>query len=170
MPLILIGIICGYIAITMDTSVESGGTYEYGVYIPKMKVNNIGLMNQQTNLLIGAGIAFISGILLIGFNSKSGGSSSGGIRTCPYCAEQVKVEATICRFCQKDLPVLNIDLENNAAVDLQNQPTEAPAWVKVYVIIFFWLLGIFLLMLYIVNNQASRSIGSVLFIWLNQRY
>lgn len=90
----------------MDTSVESGGTYEYGIYIPKMKVNNIGLMNQQTNLLIGAGIAFISGILLIGFNSKFGSSSSGEIRTCPYCAEQVKAQATICRFCQKDLPVL----------------------------------------------------------------
>ena len=77
--------------------------------------------------------------------------SNANLRTCPYCAEQVKVEATICRFCQKDLPVLNIDLENNAAVVLQNQPTEVPAWVKGYVIIFFWLLGIFLLMSYIGN-------------------
>ncbi len=32
------------------------------------------------------------------------------IRTCPYCAEQVKAKATICRFCQKDLPELNPDV------------------------------------------------------------
>jgi len=95
--LIIIGIICGYTAITMDTSVETG---------LGQRVNNLGLLNQQTNLLIGAGIAFISGILLIGFNSKSGSSSTDQIRTCPYCAEHVKAQATICRFCQKDLPVL----------------------------------------------------------------
>ena len=58
--LIIIGIICGYAAITMDTSVETGGTSEYGIYIPKTKVNNICLMNQKTNLLISACIAFVS--------------------------------------------------------------------------------------------------------------
>jgi len=138
--LIIIGIICGYTAITMDTSVETG---------LGQRVNNLGLMNQQTNFLISAGIAFISGVLLIGFSSSSEASSSRAIRTCPYCAEQVKAEAVICRFCQKDLPVLNLDLINNTAVDLQNQSTEAPAWVKVYLIIFFGLLGLFLLKSYI---------------------
>ena len=107
--LIIVGIICGYTAISMDTSVETGGTYEYGTYIPKTKVNNIGLMNQQTNLLIFAGISFISGILLIGFSYKSIASFSKGVRTCPYCAEQVKAEALICRFCQRDLPALTED-------------------------------------------------------------
>jgi len=101
--LIIVGVICAFSAITMDTSVatELGG-----------RVNNLGLMNLQTNLLIGAGISFISGILLIGFSSKSGASSPEAVRTCPYCAEQVKVQATICRFCQKDLPVLEPDSPN----------------------------------------------------------
>jgi hypothetical protein len=105
--LIIISIVLGYIAFTMDTSVEIGGTYEYGTYIPKTRINNIGLMSQQTNLLIGAGISFISGILLIGFSFKSGASFSKEVRTCPYCAEQVNVQATICRFCQKNLPPLS---------------------------------------------------------------
>jgi len=35
-------------------------------------------------------------------------------RVCPYCAEQVKVQATICRFCQKDLPLQALDNKDKA--------------------------------------------------------
>jgi hypothetical protein len=31
-------------------------------------------------------------------------SLSVGLRKCPFCAEQVKAEAIVCRFCQRDLP------------------------------------------------------------------
>lgn len=30
----------------------------------------------------------------------------GGMRRCPFCAEDVKTEAEVCRFCQRDLPAL----------------------------------------------------------------
>jgi predicted Zn finger-like uncharacterized protein len=107
--LIIFGIICAISALNMDTSVETG---------LGGRVNNIGLMNFQSNLLMGAGITFISGILLIGFSTKSEPNAPETTRTCPYCAEQVKAQAIICRFCQKDLPMLKEGrpVKNNYAI------------------------------------------------------
>jgi hypothetical protein len=31
---------------------------------------------------------------------------SEGMRKCPYCTEEVKSEARVCRFCSRDLPTL----------------------------------------------------------------
>ncbi len=95
MFLIVVGIFCIFSAIGMDTSVETG---------LGGRVNNLGLMNIQTNLIIGGGISFISGILLVGFSSKSDVNSSEQTRVCPYCAEIIKSEARVCRYCGKDIP------------------------------------------------------------------
>ena len=35
--------------------------------------------------------------------------SSSGRRPCPYCAEMIKPEATICPFCRKKIPINKLD-------------------------------------------------------------
>jgi hypothetical protein len=88
-------VLAGY-GMMMDTSLEIASG---------QRIINIGLMNNQSNILIGASVVFISGILLIGFSYNS----SGFMRVCPFCAENIKARAKICRFCQKEVPDLNTD-------------------------------------------------------------
>lgn len=49
--------------------------------------------------------------LLISKNVKALEEKSikdGSMRKCPSCAEVVKVEAVVCRFCQRDLPAAEV--------------------------------------------------------------
>jgi ribosomal protein L40E len=53
----------------------------------------------------------------LGWLLKIGGAATGTDaemelsphRTCPHCAERVRLEAKVCRFCQRDLPELSAE-------------------------------------------------------------
>lgn len=71
--LFAIGIIIGSYGLTMNTTVETGGetigSGEYSVTIPKMKVNNLGLMDDRRTILYGAGLSMLLGAIFIGFGT-----------------------------------------------------------------------------------------------------
>lgn len=77
------------------------------------RVNNIGLMNDRQNvILMAVAVAMamaIVGAVFFGFVSRANApvssvtAPSNSIRACPYCAETIKAEAVVCRFCNRDV-------------------------------------------------------------------
>jgi len=74
------------------------------------RVHNIGLMSDKQNIIIVGGALLVAGALILALSSRSQAQvieGQPGYRRCPSCAELVKSEAKVCRFCQRDLPSLS---------------------------------------------------------------
>jgi hypothetical protein len=103
--LLVIGglIAVAYFMLVFDTSVPVG---EYGID----RVNNIGLLRDQQNGIIGGIVAAVVGGVLM-FIAHSRGdfpvsaktAPASDDRKCPHCAETIKADAVICRFCNRDV-------------------------------------------------------------------
>jgi hypothetical protein len=62
--------------------------------------------NSSNWFYLGFLFSILAVLALIAIPKENIADEPDAIRLCPYCAEQVKAQATFCRFCQKDLPVL----------------------------------------------------------------
>lgn len=114
---LVLGIAWAAIAFNMNTTVTTEGKVigsgEFSTYVAPMTVNNIGLMARRSNHLTMSGVAIISGVLLLIFSAfrsnkeqvmQAPSEATDELRACPFCAESIKKEAKICRFCQRDVP------------------------------------------------------------------
>ena len=99
--LLLAAVAALLLGFTMDTSVSTG---------LGGRVNNLGLMSERQNIIILGGALLVAGALLLALSSRSNEAVSEAStlhRKCPSCAEMVKKDAKICRFCQRELPSLS---------------------------------------------------------------
>lgn len=67
---------------------------------------------------------------------------SSSTRTCPFCAEEIKAKAIICRFCQKELPAIAqsgraaASKSEKGSDDSKNISVKLPEIILVIVVLF----------------------------------
>lgn len=106
--LLVIGVICAFIALNMNTTVETGSQFIGDTYISSKKVPNIGKMDDRRNYLMLSALVIIAGVILFAVGSKQTSekvAESENKRQCPFCAELVKNEAKLCKHCGKDIQI-----------------------------------------------------------------
>jgi predicted Zn-ribbon and HTH transcriptional regulator len=67
-------------------------------------VNNIGLLNQRSNIIIISAIVLVAGVIFLATSYVSHSNviehtEEIGTKECPACAENIKIKAQICRYC-----------------------------------------------------------------------
>lgn len=129
-------IICGitlmiYVLAFMDISVEVNYPEGYSSEMPT-RVNNLGLMADRQNYLIVASVFIVVGLILRYLpTSKAEVEVEKENKKCPQCAEQVKRDAKICRFCnykftEKENSISTEYLQNNEVKESQEEEITSP--------------------------------------------
>lgn len=128
--LLLVGLVVGLFAMTMDVSVSTEAQTIGGVEMPSQRVNNLGLMDERRNYLIIAGFLMTGGLVLtvLGYQRGDIGTAQpvpAPLRKCPFCAEGIQPEAVVCRFCGRDLPDTASEVIDSGALTLPGPVKEA---------------------------------------------
>lgn len=115
MLIFIIGLVLLGHALTMDTSVEVDYQYGNTMGLPD-RVNNIGLMADKQNYLIfGVVLAVLGIVTVVTYDKKI--EKKEEQKKCPKCAELVKEEASICRFCKYEFINVEEDFDNEYEID-----------------------------------------------------
>lgn len=104
---LVIGILGLMATLGVDTTVETRGSE---------RVHNIGLMNAQQNILLVFIAVAVAGVVILVSNRKTQSLPSSinqqaidkdqSDRACPFCAELIKPQAILCRYCNRDVAPL----------------------------------------------------------------
>ena len=105
--IVAVGILAVMVALTLDTT-NNG-------------FHNIGLMSEKQNLVSLSIAITVIGVIVIGFGSEKAATpieksavstyvGSSGSRACPFCAEMIRPQAILCRFCNSKIEAVSQDL------------------------------------------------------------
>ncbi len=84
----LLGRILGYGEVEIQTAAEDGATIYRMVKNPLLLKDTIARCRDELN----------------GLSSPGEKTTSGETQTCPFCAEKIKAQAKVCRYCGRGIP------------------------------------------------------------------
>ena len=121
LAILIVGIIWAAIAINMNTTVEAGGqtlgSGEFSVQVPRVTVQNLGLMEARRNQLMFAGLGVLVGVLLLGFGTLSQANAPivRSEEPCPKCGGMNTAGDAECRYCTAPIaqPLSSTGLETS---------------------------------------------------------
>jgi hypothetical protein len=81
---------------------------------------------------LGFFFSILAVLALIAIPKENSADQPDTTRKCPFCAEFIKAEAVICRFCQNDLPVLepSTPSQNDLPVLEPNTPSQVARFLS----------------------------------------
>lgn len=165
---LVIGLLGLIAALSMDTTVETRGSD---------RVYNIGLINEQQNLLLVFIAIAVVGVVILVSNNRKAQSPASSInrapiergqdeRTCPFCAERIKAQAVVCRYCGHDVVPLESALVEDQSFSLK--PKESMALERISGYLAATESSMRHAYLYIMNDSAISSVVNVLQQFLTQ--